>query len=301
MKLFSVCLQQVVRGREEGGRFQSEFPSLEEQEMIGKREQEEKRGKEGSREHSPARQKAWGEVRPPPLPPYPPHPPHPPHPYGPYMMPPSMRHGGEFINTTSPLFYLSLLSLIQLLSTVVDRCQVVEGTLHTPIRWRGTTDPPFPHTLNPTHLTCEFHPLSISLLLYTSNSLCLSLSISCSFDPLSISETPTRCRPAGSWWKATPPDLRQSDRMTSAPSNPWKTTEGGRGTTRRSTTPRYCVCVCVCVCGDGVSLVPVQEVVFSDSDEEDTHKKESKSTKKKVSLSSTHTCLSVLVLVLCQC
>ena len=104
MKLFSVCLQQVVRGREEGGRFQSEFPSLDEQEMIGKREQEEKRGKEDSREHSPARQKAWGEVRPPPLPPYPPHPPHP---YGPYMMPPSMRHGGEFINTTSPLFYLS--------------------------------------------------------------------------------------------------------------------------------------------------------------------------------------------------
>ncbi|CAI8013955.1 Long-chain-fatty-acid--CoA ligase 5 [Geodia barretti] len=86
------CRVLVVRGREEGGRFQSEFPTLEEQETIGKREPEEvKGGRDGSREHSPSRPRAWGDHHPPHGPPFPPGP-YPPHHYGPYMMHPSIRH-----------------------------------------------------------------------------------------------------------------------------------------------------------------------------------------------------------------
>ena len=89
---------QVVRGREEGGRFQSEFPTLEEQETIGKREPEEvKGGRDGSREHSPSRPRAWGDHHPPHGPPFPPGP-YPPHHYGPYMMHPSIRHPGVYVN-----------------------------------------------------------------------------------------------------------------------------------------------------------------------------------------------------------
>ena len=58
----------------------------------------ERRGREGSREHSPSRQRAWGPSHGPPLPPGPYPPPH----YAPYMMAHSMRPGGECHHTTSP-------------------------------------------------------------------------------------------------------------------------------------------------------------------------------------------------------
>ena len=105
-----VCLcQQTHRGgerRAEGDRFHSDFPSLEEQDGMSKRELEdlrERRGREGYRERSPVltHDRPWVEPyphRPPPgnMHPYPPGP-YPPHLYGPYMMPHSMRHGSECV------------------------------------------------------------------------------------------------------------------------------------------------------------------------------------------------------------
>ena len=111
----ALCPQQVKvtggEGKEGGGgdrRFHSEFPSLEEQETMSKREleelQRERREREGDREHSPVDRRPppernWGDHPPGPMhgPPHgnaPPFPRYPPPHYGPYMMPP-VRHGGE--------------------------------------------------------------------------------------------------------------------------------------------------------------------------------------------------------------
>lgn len=103
-----ICSNQV-RGRGDrggGDRFHSEFPSLEEQETMSKRELEdlqERQAREDTGEHSPsdrhAPERGWGEHHPhrPPhgnVPAFLPGHYHPPHHYGMYMMHP-MRHGSE--------------------------------------------------------------------------------------------------------------------------------------------------------------------------------------------------------------
>ena len=86
-----------------GDRFQSEFPSLEEQEMMSKKEvDEDRRAKDEGREHSPSsgrqsHDRPWGEphTHVPRGPPYP-HGHYPPH-YDPYIIHHPMRHTGELI------------------------------------------------------------------------------------------------------------------------------------------------------------------------------------------------------------
>lgn len=90
-------------------RFHSEFPSLEEQESMSKRELEELRERRARGEDLPGPrhhpERGWGDPPsgPPHGPPHrpypPPHGPYPPHHYGPYMMP-HIRHGEDSLSTS---------------------------------------------------------------------------------------------------------------------------------------------------------------------------------------------------------
>ena len=164
----SCVVSHQVRGggdRAGGDRFHSEFPSLEEQESMSKRELEdmqERRAREDNRERSPsdrpAPERGWGEHHPHRphgnVPPFLPGPYPPPH-YGMYMMHP-MRHGSEWASCCTHYVIDPHLSPQHLRMEVV-RCPQGGGAGPIPrplIRW-GTVVPPSLPTHSPTRLMCK--------------------------------------------------------------------------------------------------------------------------------------------------